>query len=144
MFKEKLKAAMRDLDINQAKLSTLTGIGKSSISQYVSGKVEPTEERAVEIATLLGLDPNYFLDDGVSWKQLHLKLSPIPKLIPEQAARLMGVGQDTIRKGLQQGVFPWGYAIRTSEPDAEKITYTYWINARKFAEIEKIDLGLDD
>ena len=33
MFKDQLKKAMQDFNINQSKLSLLTGIGKSSISQ---------------------------------------------------------------------------------------------------------------
>jgi len=50
----------------------------------------------------------------------------------------MGMGMVAIVEGLKQGVFPWGYAIKTS-PNHHK----YFINARKFAEIERIDLGLD-
>ena len=45
----------------------------------------------------------------------------------------MGVSKETVRKGLQDERFPWGYAIQTSEDK-----WTYFINARKFAEIERI------
>ena len=37
-FGEKLKVLMRELDLTQSELSALTGVGKSSISQYLSGK----------------------------------------------------------------------------------------------------------
>jgi hypothetical protein len=57
----------------------------------------------------------------------------IKKLLPEDAAKLMGVAKRTIRLGLQQGVFPWGYAVKTSETQ-----WTYFINARRFAEIEGV------
>ena len=44
-FSEKLKKAMQDLNISQKQLVGITGIGKSSISQYLSGKNIPSEER---------------------------------------------------------------------------------------------------
>ena len=44
-FADKLKNLMKDLDLTQSKLSDLTGIGKSSISQYLSGKNEPSKDR---------------------------------------------------------------------------------------------------
>lgn len=42
----------------------------------------------------------------------------------------------TIRAGLQQGVFPWGYAIETSEG-----RWSYIINRPRFEEIEGLKLG---
>lgn len=39
------------------------------------------------------------------------------------------------RKGLKQGIFPWGYAIHTSENH-----WVYFINANRFAEIEGVKL----
>ena len=57
----------------------------------------------------------------------------IQRLPVEQAAKLMGMNHMTVRKGLKQGRFPWGYAIKTSENH-----WAYFINARKFAEIEGV------
>ena len=51
-FNEKLKKAMQDLGISQAQLVGMTGIGKSSISQYLSGKNTPTAEGQKHIAGL--------------------------------------------------------------------------------------------
>ena len=62
-FSEMLKKVMQDLNINQKQLSGLTGIGKSSISQYLSGKNIPTEERQKDIAVSLGLPENYFIQE---------------------------------------------------------------------------------
>lgn len=53
-FADKLKNLMKELDLTQSKLSDLTGIGKSSISQYLSGKNEPSKDRKQEIARALG------------------------------------------------------------------------------------------
>ena len=59
-FADKLKNLMKDLDLTQSKLSDLTGIGKSSISQYLSGKNEPSKDRKQEIARALGVQETYF------------------------------------------------------------------------------------
>lgn len=59
-FADKLKNLMKELDLTQSKLSDLTGIGKSSISQYLSGKNEPSKDRKQEIARALGVQDNYF------------------------------------------------------------------------------------
>ena len=53
----------------------------------------------------------------------------------EEAAVFLGMDKGTVRKGLQQGVFPWGYAIKTSEN-----RWAYFINANRFAEIEGISV----
>ena len=41
------------------------------------------------------------------------------------ASRMTGLPEQTIRVGLQQGVFPWGYAIK------RKSTWSYYINKAK-------------
>ncbi len=141
-FDEKLKRVMQDLGITQAQVSGMTGIGRSSISQYLSGKNVPTEQRQREMATALGLVPDYFEQD----KEPVIKLAKsgggkIPRLLPEDAARLMSLSKRTVRNGLQQGVFPWGYAVKTStNPDTGKATWSYFINARRFAEIEGVEV----
>lgn len=54
-FSEQLKAAMQQLGINQSQVVGMTGIGKSSISQYLSDSNVPTEERQKHIAVSLVL-----------------------------------------------------------------------------------------
>ena len=57
----------------------------------------------------------------------------IPTLTVHEVAKLMHKHTNTIALGLQQGVFPWGYAIHTSEH-----RWSYFINAKRFAEIEGV------
>lgn len=138
VFSEKLKKAMQDLGINQKQLVGITGIGKSSISMYLSGKHIPTEERQKHIAVSLGLDPDYFNQkafDIASPVKVTTKGTGVRKLNVKDAATILGMNHNTVRKGLQQGVFPWGYAIKTS-----KNYWVYFINADRFAEIEKIEI----
>lgn len=138
-FNEKLKQAMQQLNITQAQVVGMTGIGKSSISQYISGKNVPTEERQKNIAVSLGLDPNYF-EQEESVAKVNIKAdvfvsSSVPRIDVAVVAKLMHMNHNTIRKGLQDGVFPWGYAIKTSEN-----RWCYFINAVSFQEIEHITL----
>ena len=65
MFNEKLKQAMQEKGMNITALSAATGIGKSSISQYLSGKNEPPDRKKEIFAAALGLAPDYFKREAV-------------------------------------------------------------------------------
>ena len=135
-FNEKLKKAMQELGINQAKVVSLTGKSKGSISQYISGKQTPSADGQRDIAVSLGLEPDYFEKEDAP-----VSITPrdalvngkIKRLLPEEVAVFLGMDKKTVRQGLQQGVFPWGYAIKTSEN-----RWSYFINAKRFAEIEGV------
>ena len=136
LFNQKLKQAMQELHLNQAQICGLTGKSKASVSNYLSGKQVPSEEAQQEIATALGLASNYFAKpekrvDALPSSELRNKV--IPRMDVREAARIMNMAHTTVRAGLQQGVFPWGYAIHTSDN-----RWTYFINAKRFAGIEGI------
>ena len=86
-FAEKLKALMGELDLSQSKLSDLTGIGKSSISQYLSGKNEPSKDRKKEIARKLGVQEDYFDTFETAATVQHDGVFNLPVTL---AAKLMG------------------------------------------------------
>lgn len=135
-FNEKLKQAMQQLGITQAQVVGMTGIGKSSISQYISGKNVPTEQRQKDIAVSLGLASDYFeKESAVAKVNIKADGDSVPRIDVAVVAKLMHMNHNTIRKGLQDGVFPWGYAIKTSEN-----RWCYFINAVSFQEIEHITL----
>lgn len=137
-FSEKLKKAIHDLELNQRQVCGLTGKSKGSVSQYLSGKQIPSEKAQSDIAVSLGLDPDYFTADeekpAVIEKET-LTDGKIKRMLPEEAAVYLGMDKGTVRKGLQQGVFPWGYAIKTSEN-----RWAYFINANRFAAIEGVSI----
>ena len=142
-FSDKLKQAMKERDLNQKQVCGLTGKSPASISQYLSGKQVPSEETQESMAAALGLAGNYFsqLDEGDKTKFLpsrDIRDRVIPRLDVRRAAAMLQMNHITVRKGLQQGVFPWGYGIRTSDN-----RWVYFINARRFAEIEGIKLEED-
>ena len=137
-FAEKLKKAMQELGLNQRQVVTLTGKSKGSVSQYLSGKQIPSPDAQSAMAVSLGLDADYFTKDDerlVIFPASEVRDGKIPRLLPEVAATYLGMDKATVRKGLQQGVFPWGYAVQTSEH-----RWAYFINARRFAEVEGIAL----
>lgn len=108
MFNEILRQAMQEKEITQTALSAATGISKSGISQYLSGKNEPSDKRKEKIAVALGLSPDYFkkveVTDSIS--------ADAPNLPVMTAARLMGKSKEFIYQGLRDGVFPWGYGVK--------------------------------
>lgn len=50
----------------------------------------------------------------------------------KEAAATMGVSEQFIRLGLQQGRFPWGYAVKMRK------RYAYYINKRRFYEEQSL------
>ena len=136
-FSEKLKKAVKELNLTQTQIAGMTGKSKVSISQYISGKQIPSEEQQRDIAVSLGLEEDYFSKPSDRTATLPMKKSKeciIQRLRVMDAARMMGINHQTVRKGLQQGVFPWGYGIKTSEH------WVYFINAKRFSEIEGVSV----
>lgn len=127
VFSKRLKEAMNEQRVTQVQLAEQLGIGKSSISQYLSGKNEPKVKTMTSIAEALNVSVDWLSgaidepsDDGFN----HTNNLPV-----EQAARLMGVGKQMVRQGLKNGVFPFGYAVLM--PSGK---YRYYISSKKFAE----------
>lgn len=134
-FSERLKQAMQELNLNQAQVVGLTGKSKGSISMYLNDKTTPSEKVQSDIAVSLGLAPDYFEQEDTKVVMQKVKNGFIPELDVKIAAKLLGMNHNTVRKGLQQGVFPWGYAIHTSEH-----RWVYFINAQRFSEIEGVKI----
>ena len=141
-FSEKLRKAMKELNLTQAQMVGLIGKSKASISQYLSDKQVPSEVKQREIAVALGLEEDYFSKPSDRTATLPMKKAKeciIQRLSVMDAARMMGINHQTVRKGLQQGVFPWGYGIKTSEH------WVSFINAKRFSEIEGVSVeGVDN
>ncbi len=129
-FAEKLRALMTELDLSQSELSALTGIGKSSISQYLSGKNAPAKGRRKEIAQALGVQDDYFeLFEAAATVQTDSAVN----LPVSLAARLIGKSKEFVMQGLRDGVFPWGYAVKMKN-------WSYFISSVKFTEFTGIEV----
>lgn len=135
MFADMLKKVMTEKNLKQTQLVTLTGCSKAAVSQYLSGKNEPSDSTKRTIATALDLNPEFFSQTENEATSTAAGSDPVAirSLGVEDVARILHMNHNTIRKGLQQGVFPWGYAIRTSQN-----RWVYYINAVKFMETERV------
>ena len=124
MFHEMLKQVMKDKGLTASALSAATGIGKSSISQYLSGKNEPPEKKKEVIAEALGLPADYFKN-----RQILTEIDDANINLPVMtAARLMGKSKEFIYQGLRDGVFPFGYGVKMGK------NWSYYISPVKFTE----------
>lgn len=126
-FNWKLGSAMKMAGVSRTELAEAIGKNKASITMYLNGKVVPPAKVRAKIAEVLKVSADYFEEDD--------PVGTIGQLKTTTVGRLMGMGHVTIEEGLKQGVFPWGYAVETSEG-----RYRYFINAKRFAEIEGIEL----
>ncbi len=129
-FSNKLTDLMRSMGISQTKLHELTGIGKPSISNWVNGKNEPSKDRKREIAAALGVQEDYFNEFEPIAK---IQNDPAYNLPVSVAAKLMGKSKKWITRGLQDGVFPWGYAVKLTD-------WSYFISSVKFTEYTGIPI----
>ena len=141
MFAENLKAIMKDKGFTVSSLSRKTGIGKSSISQYLSGKNIPTDERKGVLAEALGVTVDDLNAGGAYPDTIPAadQLNPLPMIRPHketlttgEAAALMHKHKSFVRQGLQEGRLPFGYAVKTSG------RWSYYISAVKFTEFTGI------
>lgn len=129
-FANQLKNLMRELDLTQSKLSNLTGIGKSSISQYLSGKNEPSMDRKRKIARVLGVQETYF---EMFEPTVTVQDDEVVNLPVTLAAKLMKKSKEWVMRGLRDGVFPWGYAVKLTN-------WSYYISSEKFTEYTGIKI----
>lgn len=58
---EVLKERMYEMGINQARVAKLIGVSPSRVSEYISGKREPTLHVAREISRKMNIDPALIL-----------------------------------------------------------------------------------
>lgn len=64
IFQERLQKAMKEKDVKAADLCHATGFSSALISQYMTGKIKPRNDKAYVIAKYLGVDPGWLM----GWK----------------------------------------------------------------------------
>lgn len=122
-FASGLKRAMKEAEISQTELAIAIGKGKSSVSQYLSGKNIPREGVQGKIAKAL----NCTVEELNSENLINQRSKP-GNVSVEEAAKALGKSAQFIRIALQRGVAPFGFAVRS------KSKYSYHISAKKLAE----------
>ena len=124
-FSKQLKRAMNEKQINQVELAAAIGKGKSSVSQYISGKNIPKEDVQKKIAEFLGCTVE-FLNSEVD--ESDQKEDNTKNVSIAEAARLLGKSEQFVRVALQTGVAPFGFAVKN------KSVYSYHISPKKLNE----------
>jgi transcriptional regulator with XRE-family HTH domain len=124
-FASRLNQAMLERQVSQTTLAAAIGKGKSSVSQYISGKNVPKLEVQKQIAD--------FLDCTVEWLNSDVPVNDhtekgLKNVSVEQAAKMLGKSEQFVRVALQMGTAPFGFA------DKNKTVWSYHISPKKLNE----------
>jgi len=124
-FAERLNQAMVERQVSQKELAAAIGKGKSSVSQYLSGRSVPRPEVQKAIAD--------FLDCTVQWLNSEVPASDtsdagLKNISVERCASILGKSEQFVRVALQTGTAPFGFAV------CNKSKYSYHISPKKLKE----------
>jgi transcriptional repressor len=72
-FGTRLKEALKRNQMSQSKLSELTGISNAAISEYISGKYEPSRSRISEFSDILKVNEVWLMGYDVPMEKEALK-----------------------------------------------------------------------
>ncbi len=125
-FAKRLKQAMDERQMTQAELADKIGKGRSSVSQYLSGKNIPKDDVQKRIAEVLECTVD-FLNSEISADD-HSEISSTKNISVSECAKLLGKSEQFVRIALQTGVAPFGFAVKN------KTTFSYHISPKKLAE----------
>lgn len=108
---------MSEQGVSQAELAARIGKGKSSVSQYLSGKNIPKKDVQDKIAEVLGCDFS-MVEMGDEVKNISVA----------ECAKMLGKSEQFVRVALQTGVAPFGFAVKN------KSVFSYHISPKKLHE----------
>lgn len=112
-FAERLKTIMDEKNMSQTELSDLTNIGKSSISQYLSGKNEPNQKKIEKISGALNCSIAY-LNGSTECSDPTDDPNGLRNVPVAEVANRLGKSEKFIRVGLQKRILPFGVAVQLS------------------------------
>lgn len=124
-FAERLNQGMFERQVNQKELAAAIGKGKSSVSQYLSGRSVPRSDVQEAIAKFLGCT--------VEWLNSAVPVSDhtekgLKNVSVAQAATMLGKSEQFVRVALQTGKAPFGFAAKN------KTVWSYHISPKKLKE----------
>lgn len=109
-FATRLKMVMAEREVSQVELAAAIGKGKSSVSQYLSGKNVPKANVQEKIAEVLGCTVEYLNDETAMNDFTSSGLFKVPVPL---AAKMLGKSDQFVRTALQAGTAPFGFASKT-------------------------------
>lgn len=126
-FANRLKQVMEERKMTQSELAAKIGKGKSSISQYLSGKNIPKEDVQRKIAEVLGCSVIELNNPLVEINE-ESDLTNQKNISVAECARRLGKSEQFVRIALQMGAVPFGFAVKN------KTMYSYHISPKKLEE----------
>lgn len=96
IIKDRLNEAMRLRGLNLSELAELSGLNKSSVSRYLTGKMIPRTAAIGKLAQALGVSPSWILGYDVGMDGKDLPKIEVQKLNEENKARLFAYYQALI------------------------------------------------
>lgn len=111
MFKDELKKTIDDLGMTQKAFAYKVGCSNAAISQYLSGKHEPTADKKRDMAERLGLPFTHF-DSEKQKNRVDATEKTNRNLSVEEVADLLGKSPKWVRTGLIEGRLDFGYAVK--------------------------------
>lgn len=126
-FAEKLQKAMQTNNLTQTELSNLSGVGKSAISQYLSGKFEPRGRIRAKLEEVLGIS---FDDAGSVDTHKPFKFSTKPITL-RKAARVMHMDEGKLAEEMETGKINIG-TVYKSEGSSKR---GFYISPKLFYEL---------
>lgn len=135
---ERLKEAFSKTSFKQADLVKMTGIDKSSISLYLSGKVTPKGDKLYKLALALGVSPVWLagfnvpmIDSSSNTYNVTDEEKSIPHLVSEKIRHY--------RTQAEMSVKELAEAIDVSEDEINKLENTYFssIDTKQLLKISK-------
>ena len=92
-FKDRLKQAMHDANLNQTELSKLTNIRQSSISDWLKGRYLAKQDKVELLARALNVSPSWLMGmDDASTQNEALNNNLPPNVLPVAKKRLPMLG----------------------------------------------------
>ena len=84
-FKDRLRTAIKDSGLKQAEVVERTGISRSSLSEYLSGKYLAKQDNVYKLAFVLNVNEAWLMGYDVPKERIHTKQD-----IKNKAAQLAG------------------------------------------------------
>ena len=114
------------LGLTPTKIAELTGLPLVTVNDYILGERVPSNIE--DFSRKIGVNKNYFNDI------LEEDLTVVTNVPVTTVAKLMHKSPAWVMKGLQDKVFPWGYAVKL------KNRWSYYISSSKFEEHTNIKI----
>ena len=100
---QRLREALSARNMLPIELSRLSGIGKSAISQYLSGKVTPKQDKIYKLAQALKVSESWLMGYDEPMEQFRAPASgDLPDLTPKDEREIMHLMDDMKEKLMQE------------------------------------------